>query len=33
MEKILAGYLDPIIDAIQEYKKTGIAGNEEGDTE
>ena len=33
MEKILAGYLDPIIDAIQEYKKTGVAGNEEGDDE
>jgi peptide chain release factor 1 len=33
MEKILAGNLDPIIDAIQEYKKTGIAGNEEADEE
>ena len=33
MEKILAGYLDPIIEAIQDYKKTGIAGNEEGDGE
>ncbi len=31
IEKILSGYIDPIIDAIQEYKKTGIAGNEEAD--
>lgn len=31
MEKILAGNIDPIIDAIQEYKRTGIAGNEEAD--
>jgi peptide chain release factor 1 len=33
IEKILAGNIDPIIDAIQEYKKTGIAGNEEADSE
>ena len=33
IEKILAGYIDPIIDAIQEYKKTGVAGNEESDGE
>ena len=33
MEKILAGNMDPIIGAIQEYKKTGIAGNEEADEE
>ena len=33
IEKILAGELDPIIDAIQEYKRTGIAGNEEADSE
>jgi peptide chain release factor 1 len=33
MEKILAGNIDPIIEAIQEYKKTGIAGNEEADSD
>ncbi len=33
IEKILSGYIDPIVDAIQEYKKTGIAGNEEADSD
>jgi peptide chain release factor 1 len=31
IEVILAGRLDPLIEALHEYEKTGVAGNEEGD--
>lgn len=33
IDKILAGYLDPIMDALHEYSKTGKSGDESGEEE